>query len=69
VIWNETINAARLGLRAAIQSVQDWDPAFTDQQALALLLVVADVEGVPPLREGPMTYDLELYNEVRRRLP
>ena len=68
MIWNETINAARLGLRAAIQSVQDFDAALTDQQALMLLVTVADIEGVPP---PPMTmpHDIKLYDEVRRRLP
>ena len=68
MIWNETINAARLGLRAAIQSVQDFDAALTDQQALTLLVTVADIEGVPPPR-ALMPHDIELYDEVRRRLP
>lgn len=66
MIWNETINAARLGLRAAIKTVQEFDSSFTDAQALTLLVTVADIEGSLPL--SAMQHDTKLYEEVRRRL-
>jgi len=65
MICNETINAARLGLREAIRSVREFDGGLTDQQALVLLGVVADVEGVP--YAARLDYDIKLYDEVRRR--
>ena len=66
MIWNETINAARLGLRSAITTLQEWDESLTDRQALTLLMTVADIEGSPPL--GAWQHDIKLYEEVRRRL-
>ena len=67
MIWNETVNAARLGLRCAIQGVQEFDASLTDQQALLLLMTVADVEGVPP-HAAALSHNSKLYDEVRRRL-
>jgi hypothetical protein len=66
VIWNETINAARLALRSAIGELQAWDASMSDAQALTLLVTVADVEGVPYAKRDQ--YDIKLYDEVRRRL-
>ena len=65
MICNETINAARLGLRDAIRSVREFDGGLSDQEALVLLMVVADVEGVPYASRGD--YDIKLYDAVRRR--
>jgi threonine/homoserine efflux transporter RhtA len=66
VICNETINAVRLGLRSAIQGVQEFDESLTDREVLALFVIVADVEGVPYAKRDQ--YDIKLYDEVRRRL-
>ena len=66
MIWNETINVARFALRAAITELQAWDESLTDQQALALLKTVADIEGAVSL--AALQYDIKLYDEVRRRL-
>lgn len=65
MIWNETINCARLGLELAIQKVREFDASLTARGALALLVTVADVEGVPFAERD---YDIKLYDEVRRRL-
>ena len=43
MIWNETINCARLGLELAIQKVREFDASLTARGALALLVTVADV--------------------------
>ena len=67
MIYNETVNAARLALISAIKELQEWDDTLSDRSALTLLMAVADIEGVPP-RSPTRWHDIELYDEVRRRL-
>jgi hypothetical protein len=59
------INPARFGLQQAVEDVCDFDGRLTKEQALTLLMVVADVEGVPYVKRHD--YDISIYDEVRRR--
>lgn len=63
-LWNETINAARIGLRQAILEVREFSGCSVEE-ALRVVLAVGCIEGVPP--EHPQ-YAPELYEYVREAL-
>lgn len=66
MIYNETINSARLGLIDAIKSVKEFDSSLTDEHVAALIQTIIAIEDVPDLNK--VWHNPELYDKVRRKL-
>lgn len=66
MIYNETINSARLGLIDAIKSVKEFDSSLTDEYIAVLIQTIIAIEGVPDLNKD--WHNPKLYDKARRKL-
>lgn len=66
MIYNETINAARLGLIDAIKSVKEFDSSLTDEHVAVLIQTILSIEGVPDPNKD--WHNQKLYDRVRKIL-
>ena len=67
MLYNETINAARLALIDAIAQVREFDGELSPEEAANLLAIVLRLEGPPDLNSKSW-HNPTLYDNVRRKL-